>query len=174
MRRYKIEVKGKQYLIYIQEMSSTRFRAMVNDQALDVQILDDQDLAEARITPEVGAARAGEAIVVEQPSTTVATPRPDLPEKLSAPPPPQPPKPVLPTDAPRADVTAPMPGVISSIEVKPGDMVERGQTVVTLEAMKMKNAIKSPSPGKVAEVLVSAGQQVGYGDVLVRFEEAAP
>jgi biotin carboxyl carrier protein len=67
-----------------------------------------------------------------------------------------------------------MPGVIQSILVKPGDAVEHGQTVVILEAMKMKNAIRSPRGGVVSEVPVQVGKSVGYGDVLVRFEEGQP
>jgi biotin carboxyl carrier protein len=63
-----------------------------------------------------------------------------------------------------------MPGVILSIAVKPGDSVARGQPLLVLEAMKMKNPIKSPREGTVSEVRVSAGQSVGYGDVLVTFE----
>ncbi|NTU48447.1 MAG: acetyl-CoA carboxylase biotin carboxyl carrier protein subunit, partial [Syntrophobacteraceae bacterium] len=80
----------------------------------------------------------------------------------------------LPSGGLRADLTAPMPGVIQSVEVKVGDQVKHGQTVVILEAMKMKNAIRSPRDGVVEEVCVQAGQSVGYGDVLVKFEEGQP
>jgi biotin carboxyl carrier protein len=64
-----------------------------------------------------------------------------------------------------------MPGVIQAVEVKAGDEVKRGQTVVVLDAMKMKNAIKSPRDGVIAEVSVEIGQSVSYGDVLVKFGE---
>jgi biotin carboxyl carrier protein len=80
-------------------------------------------------------------------------------------------KPHLPSDGLRAELTAPMPGVIQAVQVKVGDELKHGQTVVVLEAMKMKNSIKSPRDGVIAEVLVQAGQSVGYGDVLVRFGE---
>jgi biotin carboxyl carrier protein len=52
--------------------------------------------------------------------------------------------------------------------------VKRGQTVVILEAMKMKNAIRSPRDGVVSEILAQVGQTVGYGEVLVKFEEGKP
>ena len=63
-----------------------------------------------------------------------------------------------------------MPGGITKDEVEAGSTVTRGQVLLTLEAMKMYNAIRSPRDGVVAEVLVQAGQQVAYGDVLVRFQ----
>jgi biotin carboxyl carrier protein len=49
----------------------------------------------------------------------------------------------------------------------PGANVERGQTVVILEAMKMENDLASPITGKVKEIRVSKGQTVNQGDVLV-------
>ncbi|MDR0836663.1 MAG: biotin/lipoyl-binding protein [Propionibacteriaceae bacterium] len=71
---------------------------------------------------------------------------------------------------PGAKVTAPMPGTIDSITVKAGDKLVKGDTVLVLEAMKMKNEIKSEVAGTVAAVLVSAGQQVKFGEALISFE----
>ncbi|MEI8191631.1 MAG: acetyl-CoA carboxylase biotin carboxyl carrier protein subunit, partial [candidate division NC10 bacterium] len=68
-------------------------------------------------------------------------------------------------------LTAPMPGKILSVEVKQGDRVSRGQTVVILEAMKMKNAIKSPYDGVVLEIMVRAEQSVAHGDPLAQLGE---
>ena len=64
-----------------------------------------------------------------------------------------------------------MPGVILTIERAEGATVKRGDTVLVLEAMKMKNELKAPRDGTIAEVYVSTGQQVKYGETLVRFEE---
>jgi len=62
-------------------------------------------------------------------------------------------------------------GHIIDIAVKPGDEVSTGQTLCSLEAMKMKNTIRSARDGVIASVDVTVGQPVTYGDVLVTFEQ---
>lgn len=69
------------------------------------------------------------------------------------------------------EVTSPLPGVIVEILVKPGDTVARGQALCTLEAMKMKNAIRANRDGKIAGVEVSVGDQVNHGQVLITYAE---
>lgn len=66
-------------------------------------------------------------------------------------------------------ITAPMPGKIMDIKVKAGDKVSEGQQVCALEAMKMKNIIRSSRAGTVASVEVSDGQKVAFGTVIIRF-----
>ena len=68
------------------------------------------------------------------------------------------------------EVTAPMPGNILDIVVKPGDRVSHRQLLCNLEAMKMKNALRSPREGIIAAVLIHEGQTVAYGDLLFTFE----
>jgi len=68
------------------------------------------------------------------------------------------------------EVTAPMPGNILDIAVKPGDRVTYKQLLCNLEAMKMKNALRSPREGTIAAVHVHQGQTVAYGDLLFTFE----
>jgi biotin carboxyl carrier protein len=69
------------------------------------------------------------------------------------------------------DLTAPLPGTIISVFVKPGDEIEAGKVVLIIEAMKMKNSIRTTRGGTVAEVLVSPGQTVAHKQALVRFAE---
>ena len=66
---------------------------------------------------------------------------------------------------------APIPGVVISIAVQEGDEVATGQIICVLEAMKMKNAIRSHWKGVIASVRVSLGQSVQYHDVLVEFAD---
>ena len=67
-------------------------------------------------------------------------------------------------------VKAPLPGVITSIEVNVGDEVKSGDTLLVLEAMKMANNIETEKDGKVAAILVKAGQSVMEDDPLVVIE----
>jgi biotin carboxyl carrier protein len=66
-----------------------------------------------------------------------------------------------------AMIRAPMPGLVLGMPIDTGANVERGQTVVILEAMKMENDLASPITGTVKETRVSKGQTVNQGDVLV-------
>jgi pyruvate carboxylase subunit B len=60
-----------------------------------------------------------------------------------------------------------MPGVVVQIMAAPGDVVEKGQPLLILEAMKMQNEIGAPSAGVVSVVHVSEGQAVQSGAKLV-------
>ena len=87
--------------------------------------------------------------------------------------------PATPIQAPRfspsqssgtGELTSPLPGTVVDVFVKAGEEVEVGKVVLIIEAMKMKNSIRSTRAGKVAEILVSTGQTVAHKQVLVKFE----
>ncbi len=63
-------------------------------------------------------------------------------------------------------VEAPMPGLILRYEVEVGDVVEAGQPIVVLEAMKMQNSLPSPAAGSVRALPFTIGAKVARGDVL--------
>jgi biotin carboxyl carrier protein len=67
------------------------------------------------------------------------------------------------------ELMAPLPGTVVEIFVKHGDDVETGNVLLVIEAMKMKNSIRSTRSGKVSEILVSVGQTVAHKQSLVRF-----
>lgn len=64
-------------------------------------------------------------------------------------------------------VTAPMPGLIVRVHVQPGDTVTPGQGVISMEAMKMENELRTVTAGIVKAVLVRPGQAVEKGAVLL-------
>jgi 3-methylcrotonyl-CoA carboxylase alpha subunit len=70
-------------------------------------------------------------------------------------------------------LSAPMPGRVVAVHVKPGDRVEADTPLVTLEAMKMENEFRAAAGGVVVEVAVTAGQTVNAGDLLVVVETSA-
>jgi biotin carboxyl carrier protein len=67
-------------------------------------------------------------------------------------------------------VVAVMPGKVVRLLVAEGDMVEAGQGLVVVEAMKMQNEMKSPKAGRVVEVRTKPEATVALGDVLVVIE----
>jgi acetyl/propionyl-CoA carboxylase alpha subunit len=69
-----------------------------------------------------------------------------------------------------AFVRAPMPAQVRSLEVEVGDPVERGDTLMLLEAMKMEIRIRAPKAGRIAAIRVTGGQTVNRDDVLVELE----
>jgi pyruvate carboxylase len=69
-------------------------------------------------------------------------------------------------EADEKHVAAPMPGSISSVVVKLGDMVKAGDVLLTIEAMKMETALHAPRDGKIAELLITTGHQVEAKDLL--------
>jgi len=68
-------------------------------------------------------------------------------------------------------ILAPMPGKVTSVEVAAGDIVSKGQRLLTLEAMKMEHGLVAPFDGVVAELSAVAGAQVQVDAVLVRVEK---
>jgi acetyl-CoA/propionyl-CoA carboxylase biotin carboxyl carrier protein len=73
-------------------------------------------------------------------------------------------------DVTAAEINAPMPGVVLSVQASAGQDVRRGDLVATLEAMKMELRIEAPSDGRVSAVLVRPGDQVKRGQRLADFE----
>ncbi|WP_343860308.1 acetyl/propionyl/methylcrotonyl-CoA carboxylase subunit alpha [Aliiglaciecola litoralis] len=65
---------------------------------------------------------------------------------------------------------APMNGTLVGLMVEPQQQVEKGQTLLVMEAMKMEHAIKAPSAGKVLEFFYSPGDLVDGGSALLTFE----
>jgi len=70
----------------------------------------------------------------------------------------------------RQNVIAPMPGRVVRVLVAVGDLVDTGQGLVVVEAMKMQNEMKASRPGRVIEIRAREGETVGPGDALVVLE----
>lgn len=68
-------------------------------------------------------------------------------------------------------LTAQMPGVVRRVLISNGEAVEKGQTLLVLEAMKMEIKIAAPHAGKVEQVAVREGETVQRGQLLVELVE---
>ena len=115
-------------------------------------VMQDDKLLELELE---GVAEAPKA----EPAKTVAKPQP------AAEPAPQPKPQVAPAGGTK--VVSPLPGSVIKVLVAEGQTVKRGDTLLTLESMKMENAIKAEQDGTVKQIAVQAGQNVMQDDLLV-------
>ena len=157
----RIIVKGKSYLVEVDDLAASPISVRVNGKPFSVEI------EPLREVPVEGVGEPGAAVPSPfDPSTGLRTGYAhDRPAEVS----------VAPTavGAPGLSVKqliAPMPGNIMDIRVGVGDHVRYKQELCSLEAMKMKNSIRSPRDGVIAAVRVNEGQTVAYGDVLFVFQ----
>ena len=72
-------------------------------------------------------------------------------------------------DGPRK-LTAPMPGRVLRILAREGTLVEQGQAILVIEAMKMQNELKAPKKGVVRKLMIGEGAAANAGDVLAVVE----
>ncbi len=164
MRRYTLRINDTEHVLDVEEVGSDSFTVQLSGGRLvDVTLVDHQDLGQALITPgvvvgQVRGIEEGNGSAATGARTTPVAPRPARPA------------PVRPRDGDQTLVTAPMPGVVLAVDVAVGQAVTRGQTLIVLEAMKMKNDLKAQRDGVIARVQVAAGDQVKHGDPLVEFE----
>jgi len=68
------------------------------------------------------------------------------------------------------DITSPLPGVISSILVKEGSNVKKGDVILFIESMKMLNEVIAPKSGIIKEILKKEGDFVNIGDLLIKMK----
>jgi len=67
------------------------------------------------------------------------------------------------------DLKAPMPGLVLAVHVTDGQEIKKGDSLITLEAMKMENNLKAPGDGTVKKVAVKKGQPVEKNEILIYF-----
>jgi biotin carboxyl carrier protein len=139
MKNYKFRINGNQYEVEVLEIEGNMAKIEVNGTVYDVEMQREIPKAKTTVTPSPVQSRP------------VKDTRPE-PEKASG---------------SASEVKAPLPGVIIQVLVRPGDEVKPGQTVCTLETMKMENAIKAENGGKVTVVNITAGQSVLQDEVLI-------
>ena len=151
MKKYSLKINGNPYEVKIEDIneSSTMARVTVNGTKYDVEI--EGAKAAAVKKPQVVAAPEATGLSVT-PKTPIAS------------------KPAAAPAATGAKVTCPLPGTIIAINVKEGDTVAAGQTLVVLEAMKMENNIDAERGGVVKQILVAQGATVMEGDTLIVIE----
>ncbi len=151
----RVKIQDKEYEVEIADLNGRPVLATVEGQTFEVW-------------PDEQFAASPAAAAVPAIATAVAPARPVIEKPAPCPPAPS----VGNGGAPSANaVTAPIPGVIVAIAVKEGQSVSTGDELCTLEAMKMKNAIRATRPGKIGNIKVAIGDHVRHGQVLVELSE---
>jgi len=64
-------------------------------------------------------------------------------------------------------VGAPIPGAVTSVSVKAGQKVAKGDRLLVMEAMKMQSTIYAPAAGEITQILVNVGDKVDAKDLLL-------
>ena len=143
--KYKLNVNNQTYEVEIENINARPIVVTVDGQRFEV-------MPENGNQPQVGS-EAGTKVeskpLMQSPVQAAANPSPNGHHSL----------------------TAPLPGTVIEMFVKPGEKVEAGQVVLIIEAMKMKNSIRSIYSGTVDKVLVSQGQSVAHKQALIDFAE---
>ena len=152
MKTYRYTIDGAAYDVTINSINGQKAHVEVNGIPFEVE-MQGSALTEDAL-PDVALADAAPA--AEAPK---AAPAEAAAEKPAA----------APAGAAGAGnpVKAPLPGVVTKVNVAVGQKVKKGETVLVLEAMKMENNIAAEQDGEVTGVCVKAGDSVLEGTVLI-------
>ena len=147
--KYSVTIKNKSYVVEIEDINARPVIAHVEGQRFEV-IPDINPVGtETKPEPIVSISSKGKKETKEVKSFDLRKPDPN--QNVN-------------------EMTAPLPGTVIEVFVKAGDIIEAGQVILIIEAMKMKNSIRSIRAGKISEVLTSINQTVAHRQVLVKFE----
>lgn len=137
MKKFKFTIHGNEYMVDVQGMEDNVARLEVNGTAYEVEI--------HRPTRQTKT-----PTIVRTPEKDPARPSIEKKEGGSS-----------------HHILAPLPGNIQEIKVNKGDIVEKGQLLLVMEAMKMENRVLADRAGVVESVRVKPGDAVLQGDILV-------
>ena len=149
MKQYRYTIDGADYDVTIDSINGSKAKVIVNGLAFDVEMqgtLSEDDLPDAPQATGAPAAPAAPAPAAAPKAAAAAAPGKGTPVK------------------------APLPGVVTGINVSAGQCVKKGDTVVVLEAMKMENNIAAECDGTVSAVCVAQGDSVMEGTVLITIQ----
>jgi biotin carboxyl carrier protein len=149
MNKYQYKVQGVDYEVEIEEVEGNIAKVNVNGIPFEVELQQPINAAKhpTIVKPKVEAPKP------------VASAAPVAAAPVAA-------QPAAPAGAGNP-VKAPLPGTITTINVKVGDTVAVGDVVIVLEAMKMQNNIEAEYAGTVTSVVVTPGDSVMEGAVLL-------
>ena len=149
MKKFKFTIAGQPYDTTVNEIETNVCEVTVNGTVFQVEI-EKQETVKKKpvVAPRPAATATGAAVSASKPAAA-------------------------PASAGTTGVKSPLPGSIVKVMVQAGQDIKKGDTLLTMESMKMENVIASEVTGKVKSVLVQPGQNVMQDDKLVEIEVAA-
>ena len=148
--RYNLLIGDQKYEVEVGEIFGDAVTVQVNGAPYEVVIENHAELGLSAPSPQPVTTPTPEAAPAPKPSPAVRAPAPALATAVGD-----------------GGVLAPIPGRILDVKVQVGESVKSGQTVATMEAMKMENNIVSNIDGTVQEIRVQKDSEVATGDVLM-------
>lgn len=146
MKEFNFKINGVEYKTAVNELEGGITEVTVNGKTYQVEV-------EKPAAPAPAPKAAPAAPKAEAPKAAPAA-APAAPKAAAAP-------------AAGTPVKSPLPGSVIKVLVSEGQAVKKGDTLLTLESMKMENAIMAEKDGTVAQIAVAAGQNVMQDDLLV-------
>ena len=144
MKEFAFKLNGAEYKCAVEELEAGKTKVTVNGKVYEVE-------TEAPKAAPVAAKPA--AAPTPKPAAAPAAPKAEA----------------KPATAPAAglQVKSPLPGSVIKVLVSEGQAVKKGDTLLTLESMKMENAIMAETDGTVKQIAVTPGQNVMQDDLLI-------
>jgi biotin carboxyl carrier protein len=158
MHTHQMRIGGRDYKAEVKELTPERAVVVVDGTEYAVDLVR---IGRKTITADtVRASTAAVPAPTSPPAAPVAAPAVAAPAAAPA---------VRPAPSAKGEggITAPMPGLVVALKVKPGDTVQAGQALLVMEAMKMENAITASYNGTVTKIYVREGDSISEGDLLV-------
>ena len=146
MKEFTFKINGAEYKCAVEEIEAGKTNVTVNGKVYTVET---EVPAAPAAAPKPAAAPAPKAAPVAAPA-----PKAEAPKPAKAP-------------AAGVQVKSPLPGSVIKVLVSEGQAVKRGDTLLTLESMKMEIAIMAELDGTVKLIAVTPGQNVMQDDLLV-------
>lgn len=142
MKEFSFKINGAEYKCAVEELEAGKTKVTVNGKVYEVE-------TEAPAKPVAKPAAAP----APKPAAAPAAPKAEAPKAAPV--------------AGGLQVKSPLPGSVIKVLVSEGQAVKKGDTLLTLESMKMENAIMAEADGTVKQIAVTPGQNVMQDDLLI-------
>jgi len=145
MKEFTFKINGAEYKCAVEDVDG-KTNVTVNGKVYEVETESPKAAPVSRQTV---------AMPAPKPAAAPAAPKAEAPKPAAAP------------AAGGVQVKSPLPGSVIKVLVSEGQAVKKGDTLLTLESMKMENAIMAEADGTIKQIAVTPGQNVMQDDLLI-------